>query len=69
MLVLSRKEKERIMIGEGITLTVLSVKGGTVRLGIEAPSDVSILRSEVAERDKAAVRQHSCDAIAGVATD
>ena len=49
MLVLSRKETERIFIGDDIVLTVLRVKGGTVRIGIEAPSDVKILRAELAD--------------------
>ncbi len=48
MLVLSRKEKERLMIGENIVVTIVGVSGGKVRLGIEAPADVSILREELA---------------------
>jgi carbon storage regulator CsrA len=49
MLVLSRKPGEKLVIGEGITLTVLSVIGNRVRLGIDAPEDVRVLRSELAE--------------------
>jgi carbon storage regulator len=49
MLVLSRKPGEKLVIGEGITLTVLSVISNRVRLGIDAPEDVRILRSELAE--------------------
>jgi carbon storage regulator len=48
MLVLSRKPGERIMIGSDITITVLAVKGSSVRIGIEAPDDVRVLRSELA---------------------
>jgi len=50
MLVLSRKEKERLMIGENIVVTIVRVSGGKVRLGIEAPADVSIRREELACR-------------------
>ena len=47
MLVLSRKQDEKIMIGESITLMVISIQGDKVRLGIEAPKEVSIHREEV----------------------
>jgi len=47
MLVLSRKYGERIRISDTVTLTVLEVRGGTVRLGFEAPADVPIHREEV----------------------
>ena len=48
MLVLSRKPGEKIIIGNGITLTVSEVKGNQVRVGIDAPDDVRILRAELA---------------------
>lgn len=47
MLVLTRKPQEKIRIGDNITITVIKTKGQGVRLGIEAPSDVSILRGEL----------------------
>jgi len=47
MLVLTRKSEERIQIGPDITVTILRVKGGTVRVGVEAPADVKILRGEL----------------------
>jgi carbon storage regulator len=47
MLVLSRKKGERIHIGECVVLTVLDLRNGRVRLGIEAPEDVVLLREEV----------------------
>jgi carbon storage regulator len=47
MLVLSRKVLERIHIGDSIVLTVVQVKCGVVRLGIEAPTDVNIAREEL----------------------
>lgn len=47
MLVLSRKVDEILRIGEDIEITVVSISGDTVRLGIQAPKDVKILRAEV----------------------
>lgn len=47
MLVLSRKERQRIKLGESIVVTVVRVSGDRVRLGIEAPSDVVVLREEL----------------------
>lgn len=47
MLVLSRKQDEKIIIGDSITLMVIAIQGDKVRLGIEAPKDVSIHREEV----------------------
>ena len=53
MLVLSRKVGERIRIGDEVVVTVLAIVGSRVRLGIEAPSSVSILREELVARDGA----------------
>lgn len=47
MLVLSRRESEAIVIDDTIRIKVLSVQGKTVRLGIEAPNDVRIMRAEL----------------------
>ncbi len=47
MLVLTRKPGQRLMIGDNIVVTVLSVHGGQVRIGIEAPRSVSIRREEL----------------------
>ena len=47
MLVLSRKESEKIMLGDSIVVTIVRVSGDRVRVGIEAPSDVLILRKEL----------------------
>lgn len=49
MLVLSRKKHEQIVINNSITVTVVEVSGGKVRIGIEAPSDVPVHRKEVHE--------------------
>jgi len=50
MLVLSRKLDQTIQIGDQITVTVVSVKGNTVRLGISAPAHVRVTRSELLEK-------------------
>ena len=50
MLVLSRKVGEQIVIGQGVTVTVLEVNGPRVRLGIVAPADVPVHRIEVCQR-------------------
>ncbi len=47
MLVLSRRLGERILIGENISVTVVRIAGGAVRLGIEAPGDLPIMRDEL----------------------
>lgn len=47
MLVLTRKKEEKICIGPNITVTVLRVKGHAVKIGIEAPTGVEILRAEL----------------------
>jgi carbon storage regulator CsrA len=47
MLVLARKERERIVIGDNVVVTVLEISGSKVRLGIEAPADVPVQRGEV----------------------
>ena len=47
MLVLSRRERERVRLGESIVLTIVRVSGDKVRLGIEAPDDMLVLRDEL----------------------
>ena len=47
MLVLSRRESERIRLGDSIVVTVVKVAGDRVRLGIEAPADILVLREEL----------------------
>lgn len=50
MLVLSRKVSERIVINKDIVITVIDIERGKVRLGIDAPREVSIFRAELLER-------------------
>lgn len=47
MLVLSRKVGERILIGDQVTVTVVRITGGGVRLGIEAPAELAVIREEL----------------------
>jgi len=54
MLVLTRKTNERIVIGDNIRITVVGVRGNHVRLGIEAPPEVVILRDELCRLDEQA---------------
>lgn len=50
MLILSRRTGESILIGDDVTITILSVKGKQVRIGITAPPDVSVHREEIYQR-------------------
>lgn len=47
MLILSRRETERVRLGDSIVVTIVRVSGDKVRLGIEAPPDVLVLRDEL----------------------
>ena len=47
MLVLSRKAQQTIRIGDSITVTILNVKGTTVRIGIDAPREIRVIRGEL----------------------
>ena len=53
MLVLSRKVGERLVIGDNITIVINRIAGNRVAIGIEAPSDVRIVRGELQAEDKA----------------
>lgn len=53
MLVLSRKEDESIIINDNIRIRVVEIRGGKVRLGVEAPHDIPVHREEVHGRIKA----------------
>ncbi len=47
MLILTRRTGETLMVGDDVTVTVLGVKGNQVRIGINAPKDVSVHREEI----------------------
>lgn len=50
MLILTRRTGEKLVIGENVTVTVLGIKGNQIRIGIEAPRDVSVNREEIYQR-------------------
>ena len=50
MLILTRKVNETLMVGDDVSVTVLGIKGGQIRIGINAPSDVAVHRQEVYEK-------------------
>ena len=66
MLVLTRKPGEGIIIGDSVTIRIIEVKSGSIRIGIDAPGDTKIYRQEVYDR----IRQENIEAAAGwVMTD
>ena len=58
MLVLTRSKDESIMIGDGVIITVVDIRGDKVRLGIDAPKETVILRREIYE----SIRRENLDA-------
>ena len=66
MLVLSRKKNESIIINDHITVTVVEIRGDKVRLGIDAPKDVTVHRREVYEAIQSQANAHSPGAPAAV---
>lgn len=65
MLVLTRKRDQSIMIGDKIEIVVLDIKGDQIRIGINAPKDITILRKEVylevMNENKVALDTAGCD--------
>lgn len=53
MLVLSRKESQRIRVGDSVVFTIVKIAGDKVRVGIEAPSEVLVLRDELERHEPA----------------
>ena len=51
MLILTRRINESLVIGDDVTVTILGVKGNQVRIGVDAPRDVSVHREELAQKD------------------
>ena len=57
MLILTRKDKESIMVGENIEISIMSIKGDYVKIGINAPSNIKIYRKEIYEEIQKANRE------------
>lgn len=57
MLILTRRVGETLMIGDEVTVTVLGVKGNQVRIGVNAPRDVTVHREEIYDRIKSEQEQ------------
>lgn len=70
MLIITRRPGETIMVGDEIAVTVVSMTGGEVRIGITAPREQRILRSQIYGRDPKAPTAHERARVAGnAATD
>lgn len=52
MLILTRRVGESIIVGDNVTITVLGIKGNQIRLGVNAPKEVSVHREEIYQRIK-----------------
>ena len=50
MLILTRKVNETLMVGDDVSVTVLGIKGGQIRIGINAPREIPVHRQEVYEK-------------------
>jgi carbon storage regulator len=61
MLVLSRKPGEKILIGDKISITVVRIAPGIVRIGVEAPEDLPVLREELINGDRLPAKPKDAD--------
>lgn len=58
MLILTRKVGESVLIGDDISITVLSVRGNQIKLGVQAPKEVSVHREEIFQRIQQSKDEH-----------
>ena len=61
MLILTRKIGESLIIGDDVEITVLSIRGNQVKLGVNAPKEIAVHRQEIYERIKAAEDSNSVE--------
>jgi carbon storage regulator len=61
MLVLTRKLMEKLYIGDNVCVTVVRLEGGQVRLGIEAPREIAVVRAELLEPRPTSIREHGAE--------
>ncbi|MFD0965550.1 carbon storage regulator CsrA [Seminibacterium arietis] len=59
MLILTRKIGESLLIGDEVSITILSVRGNQVKIGVNAPKEVSVHREEIYQRIKEATQEKS----------
>ncbi|TDQ58132.1 carbon storage regulator CsrA [Mesocricetibacter intestinalis] len=57
MLILTRKVGESLLVGDDISITILNVRGNQVKIGVNAPKDVSVHREEIYQRIKQAAEE------------
>ena len=60
MLVLSRKKDEQIVVGDNVKIKILQIRGNTVRIGIEAPGEISVVRGELVKEFDAIETDANC---------
>ncbi len=65
MLILTRRVGESLMIGDEVNVTVLGIRGNQVRIGVDAPKDVSVHREEIYDR----IQQEKTDDVPSSETD
>jgi carbon storage regulator len=59
MLVLGRKENQSIIIGDNIRVTIVGRSGSSIRIGVQAPREVPVIREEVTKTERDIVARHS----------
>ena len=61
MLILTRRVGETVMIGDNVSVSIVGLKGGQIRIGISAPKDVTVHRKEIYERIRRAAASSTHD--------